>query len=583
MRKLSNKRIYIILTELLVFGIFQSVAGRIYGFSLYPDEFGYWASAAKVVGYDWSKIASLGSYYSYGYSLILIPILYVFKGGVAAYRAAVAVNYLMIGAGFILLLKLSDRLYADKVNEVTDVMMCAIAVLYPPWVFYSQMTMAESELIFLFILLCYLVATFLHKPGAISLILVIIVSAYMYTVHMRSVGVAVAVLVTYMLVGMTDDRMRRYVLAFIIAAVTAVIIVLIVKRQVVADIFSYADADELAVNSYESQGWKLRHILTAEGMKDFVIETAGKLYYLVISSYGIVVFTAASGIRGVVNIIRGRRKDDDLGRGIEAKDIFLVFLLLSIAAEVLISSIYMHGSDRADSLFYGRYDEFVLPVAVFTGLHEIYECMHDGRQKRVYAGFITAIAYVALTTPLYVRYLNSKSYYRLRGFFVSGIGYLNDTGEYDVPLYMWNVTGLGIIMIALVFTILWLACKVEGGTFLMGLMILLQIALCYRLGDQWTFRINRYVHSNDRLVKIFEGEEDRKLYYLDIDDNYYVDHIQFSLPERDIEVVTIETLSDIDMSNGYLIVNWSYPDIQSLVDRYDDFYESEMFNVFYDN
>ncbi|MBP3196751.1 MAG: hypothetical protein J6N21_07065, partial [Butyrivibrio sp.] len=38
----------------------------VYGFSLFPDEFGYWASAAKALGYDFSEVASMGSYYSYG-------------------------------------------------------------------------------------------------------------------------------------------------------------------------------------------------------------------------------------------------------------------------------------------------------------------------------------------------------------------------------------------------------------------------------------------------------------------------------------------------------------------------------------
>ena len=36
--------------------------------SLFPDEFGYWAPAAEMLGWDWSESVSLGSYYSFGYS-----------------------------------------------------------------------------------------------------------------------------------------------------------------------------------------------------------------------------------------------------------------------------------------------------------------------------------------------------------------------------------------------------------------------------------------------------------------------------------------------------------------------------------
>ena len=50
----------IIAIACFLYGIFG-----VFGFSAYPDEFGYWAPAAAIFGYDWSEITSLGSYYSY--------------------------------------------------------------------------------------------------------------------------------------------------------------------------------------------------------------------------------------------------------------------------------------------------------------------------------------------------------------------------------------------------------------------------------------------------------------------------------------------------------------------------------------
>ena len=58
----------------------------------YPDEFGYWASAANWIGYDWSGLTALNSYYSFGYSLLLVPVLKICSGAVMAYRTAVALN-----------------------------------------------------------------------------------------------------------------------------------------------------------------------------------------------------------------------------------------------------------------------------------------------------------------------------------------------------------------------------------------------------------------------------------------------------------------------------------------------------------
>lgn len=44
---------------LIIFGIFQYGIGKICGFTMVPDEFGYWASAAEKIGYDWSEVTSL--------------------------------------------------------------------------------------------------------------------------------------------------------------------------------------------------------------------------------------------------------------------------------------------------------------------------------------------------------------------------------------------------------------------------------------------------------------------------------------------------------------------------------------------
>ena len=45
--------------------------------SILNDEFGYWANAAHIFGYDWSGVVSMSPYYSYGYSLFLFPFFFI--------------------------------------------------------------------------------------------------------------------------------------------------------------------------------------------------------------------------------------------------------------------------------------------------------------------------------------------------------------------------------------------------------------------------------------------------------------------------------------------------------------------------
>ena len=106
---------------LILFFYLISYIGKIYGFVFFPDEFGYWFYAAKAAGYDWSNIVSLGSYYSFGYSLILTPVFLACSNAVTAYRTAVVINFILIGcAGYVLNLlmrKCSDDMNTQK-NEL---------------------------------------------------------------------------------------------------------------------------------------------------------------------------------------------------------------------------------------------------------------------------------------------------------------------------------------------------------------------------------------------------------------------------------------------------------------------------------
>ena len=178
---------------LLVLGIVIAISfcmygiTGVYGFSAFPDEFGYWAPAAALLGYDWSEISSLGSYYSYGYSVLLIGILALFKGSISAYRAAVIVNLLLQCASILILYNILIRIAQTEKNN-TRAIIAIISALYPAWVFYTQTTMAESLLYFLFVLTSLLIIRFFEKPGIVRGLVFVAVLVYCYFVHMRCIG-----------------------------------------------------------------------------------------------------------------------------------------------------------------------------------------------------------------------------------------------------------------------------------------------------------------------------------------------------------------------------------------------------------
>ena len=140
--KKRKECLFFLLFAFLIFGIFQYSIHKIFGMVYFPDEFGYWASAAKWNGYDWSSLTALGSYYSFGYSILLAPILRLGCDGVTAYRMAVALNMLLQALAAPMLYGIFRRIFpaSDRQPAVCAV---GIALFYPVWIFYAQVTLAE--------------------------------------------------------------------------------------------------------------------------------------------------------------------------------------------------------------------------------------------------------------------------------------------------------------------------------------------------------------------------------------------------------------------------------------------------------
>ncbi len=576
MRKIGTEKLFTIIILLLIFGISQLSIGRLYGFSLYPDEFGYWASAAPFAGYDWSVLASLGSYYSFGYSLILAPVLLLFRGGVVAYRVAVMINFILLALGFLLIRKLSRMLYGSKDADISGILICAAASFYPPWVLYSQMTMAESVLIFVFVLLCFVFAKFVQKPGPVNGILLVITAIYLYSVHMRSVGVLLALACTYVLLLLADKKSRKYALILGGVAVLALVAFFILKLGVVRKIFTYASAEALDVNGYGSQTWKIRDIFTLRGFGDFLTELLGKVYYLVIATGSLALFAAFSGIRS----LSGALKSLKCGRRAETGDYVRIFLFLGAVAQILISAVYMHGSDRADILFYGRYEEFLSPLLILTGAFEVRRLFREKKWYRVVFAGTAAIYLLFALIPLFFRFFGSHTLGPMRGFFVSGIGYLFRETDGDPYILTCRASVAGLLLILLTLGILGLSEHLRRVPAIMGLLVALSVILGVRLGEQYSFKINGYLRSTGEILSAMKEHPEREIYYIDDGDAHYIDYFQFQLPEHRIRLVGEEDVLSGATEGGYLVVYRNHPVLDRITEYKGSYTDSTLFRVF---
>jgi len=558
---------YFLLFTTLVLGMTFYGIKKIYGFSLYPDEFGYWSTAATLIGYDWSQVASLGSYYAFGYSVILTPILLVFEGGVWAYRAAVVVNALLQIVDIFLLWSICKILF-PKIDEQDSIFVSGIAGLYPVLTYYSQTTLAEGLLTFLYILACYLFCRFIFEPKLINGILFLIIIILMLCTHLRTVGIVVAAFLTILVWVISNQKYRKYALILVISLIVGVIITLIIKNIVQSNIYSSASSEVLAGNSFAGQLVTIRNLLSIEGMLGFLMGLCGKIYYLLNASFGLF------GIAMVYLIRRSLLIVDYLKRGKETGPRMYIglFVLLGVTFQVLITAAYMNNVTELDKIAYGRYQDYMIPIIMLIGVTQVIESKHI--DKCLIITTITSIAMLGITIYCSLNYENME----MRRYFLAGISYAWKDKAFKVVNHYLISFALSILLMLMIFGCVRLARKKSVWQMAYLPIILTEVILALVLN-------NRYIYPSSEIDKkdmeisayIQQSCMDNEVYYLSETDRTFIDILQFDLGQKKINVITDPDTVD---NKGVLITDIDTGYAGQLEENYSQLMNSAWFRLY---
>lgn len=560
-----NKKVvlYLFLFFLLLFALLQYGITKIIGFSLYPDEFGYWASAANAIGWNWSEVASLGSYYSYGYSLILTPILYLFNDSITAYQIAVVVNMLLLIAGFFCLLSIKRKLFETEV-EWKDIMLCAIAVFYPPWLFYTQMTMTEAMLMFLFVLLCYLFIKVLEKKSIGTVVCMALVIAYLYAIHMRTVGVVISGCMIMFFFFCCEKRNRKCGIGFFLTLIILGLVLELVKDITIQEVYTYADSQVIAMNDYSGRWWIFKEILTWKGFKDLLVSIIGKIFYLGTASFGIFYWAMFSLIRQTGIYLRKFVKKEQINN----REWMSVFLLLSVLGELLICAMFMYRPGYVDGLIYGRYTEFVMPILLILGIKQ----MEQSKGVFWKSGAIAVGTGCAI--PVLLSVIQSRGMERARGYHMVGMSYLLQD-EYapmmDFFVKTWILTSFIMLLITLV---VWMEKRMKHMEWILCTIAVIELGLGIQASEHYIYPSNSSHHMDRKITDAIKEEIQPDDSILFIDDGRLpcVDFLQMQLREYSIHIISQDS-ADIEekiQSADYVI---QYNEMETEFDW--DMYHSE--------
>lgn len=546
-----------------------------YGFVLFPDEFGYWAYSALLAGDDWSDIVSLGSYYSYGYSLILFLIFLLCNNAVTAYRAAIAVNFVLLGVCFLLCKKIIEKLFEDS-SEKRKVYYATIVVFYPSWLFYGRTTLAEIVIVTLYITIGLLLYNYIERNRMSTLLMLVLALGYIHFVHMRTIAVLIACVITLAVYYAVKKKRIKQCMMFLGMLVIIFFLGYGLKEWITENI--YATSDSVNTNDYAGQMGKLAYMFTCEGFCNLIVSIAGKILYLGIASFGLGFYGIWYAAKKVVAGIKEWKEKKD----ITADKWFGLFVLLATVGAVMVNAIFTIYPSRVDALTYGRYHEYVIPILIICGLIEISE------NSKVYRKLFLFLVAEAAMTVLVTWSLSTYGQTNMHGYMMIGMSYLYQSGELEPVRFHWQAYGMGAVLTCIVTACLLWMNRRKGMEVCMILVVSLEMLLAVRAGSLYLDESALGAYRDTKIVQrieLLQEAQDREVYYLLSDNDYaLISILQFMMRDEDIHIISKEDLAMQRLQEGDLLLSdYRNPLSEELQKQYDAFMVNGHFVLFYND
>lgn len=552
------------------------VLPRIYGPVILPDEFGYWAQAASMNGFDWTETLSQHSWYSPGYGLLMLPFLMLVKDPILLYRCMVAVNFLLL-AGAAWLLDRTLQKILPQTGGALSAFISGAAMLYVSYITYAQTTMAETLLVFLYIALAYGLAGWSEHPGIGSGLLVAAVSGYMYLVHLRTVGIVFATAVCMLAAELSRERNRRRLWSTLgILALIGVFILAAgyIRKGMISGVASQQYQSLASANEYSGQWGKVRLLFSAEGIYRFLTGLAGKLFYLGCASFGLYywgLFFLLGKARELLWMLRKKERIP--------QDLWLcLWLLISHGAALFVTNIYCLASNRLDGVLYGRYHENTIPVILALGVAEL--LLRPEFKKRVLwllglLGGSFFIVYFLLGRGE-ILYTNRHS--------VTGILYALELAEnYDtrILLYAYLVGGLGSMA---VLAALWFTGGGKKRRILLLTICILQLGLAFYAGRHLTLSAGEAQREDAEKLclakEMLEERREAKAVYLYREKSKRIYLVQFIFQEIPLHLTAEEELSGCGQSD-FIVMPAGDEAAETVCLNYDNVLETPHYWIYY--
>lgn len=536
------------------------------------DEFSYFGIAAAFVGWDWTEIMATSEYYSFGYSLILVPLMWIAKLGVPMaliYKAVIALNAFWLTGIYFLVQYVEKEIFV----KFPKTLKCAAALVVTLYIGITNgMNVAWTEIYLCFMfwcIICMLIRV-LKKPGYANTFFLLLFSANIFTIHMRAIGVVLALgfILGFYFMKNHRELNKKYIIFTLGTIGILVFAVLGMKLYVTNTIYfnAYAtnsintvkSASTGSVNDLQANISKTKSLLRTDGLLDLFMSVCGKLYYAFSASFLLGAIGAVISFAQLRKLFTGKW---------QLMQWYSLFALLAFMGEIVISAIfkclpiyrnYSLALASPETIVFGRYADFVVGGMMLLGIFGIYSI------KQYYGAVLGAtLIYIPLTMITQYQFdilsfcIGSSNIASFRTKHIPWFAFLADRNRSIVNFAFYAaIISISVLLIIIVAKLMQ-RTKVN-----MLALILFTLSIAWGiLGASISKDFNmskihkeKNVDTVTNLIKV--TDEDVPIYW--IAENYTtpnsdIEILQWSLAGRSIRVRTVSDLEMLNLEQAIMI------------------------------
>lgn len=324
------------------------------------DEFGYWSVAASIAGKNWKDLILNTPYYSYGYSILLVPLFYLKLPTYLIYKLAILFNAFILVLGYWISILCGQKIF-PKMNRKLLMAVCFLITCYPNVLVQTQIAWTESLLNFLFWVTILIILSILETPRTWKMLVFSIVLGYMLIVHQRTVGIVLSGGIIIILLCISKKVPFKDMILGLSVLCGIVIISFWLKGNLKDWLWTSSELKNM--NDFSGQTSLINAVFSKSGLQSIFYGLAGRIFYFLVSG-GIIWYCGFVQIfKNIFFVIKKSTiRVIDYIPHVEA------FIALSFLTSLAIGlTSVAQGFARADTVVYGRYIENTMGPILLIG------------------------------------------------------------------------------------------------------------------------------------------------------------------------------------------------------------------------